>query len=81
MKPAWHYRPEANWINDPNGLVHHNGWYHMFYQYNPHGDQWGDIHWGHTRSRDLLTWETLPIALTPAAAKGELHCFSGGCCK
>ena len=81
MKPAWHYRPEANWINDPNGLVHHNGWYHMFYQYNPHGDQWGDIHWGHARSRDLLTWETLPIALTPAAAKGELHCFSGGCCK
>ena len=81
MKPAWHYRPEANWINDPNGLVHYKGWYHMFYQYNPHGDQWGDIHWGHARSRDLLTWETLPIALTPDAAKGELHCFSGGCCK
>ena len=81
MKPAWHYRPEANWINDPNGLVHYHGWYHMFYQYNPHGDQWGDIHWGHARSRDLLTWETLPIALTPDAAKGELHCFSGGCCK
>ena len=53
----------------------------MFYQYNPHGDQWGDIHWGHARSRDLLTWETLPIALTPDAEKGELHCFSGGCCK
>ena len=81
MKPAWHYRPEKNWINDPNGLVHHKGWYHMFYQYNPHGDQWGDIHWGHARSRDLLTWETLPIALTPDAARGELHCFSGGCCK
>ena len=81
MKPAWHYRPEKNWINDPNGLVHYKGWYHMFYQYNPHGDQWGDIHWGHARSRDLLTWETLPIALTPAAEKGELHCFSGGCCK
>ena len=81
MKPAWHYRPESNWINDPNGLVHWNGWYHMFYQYNPHGDQWGDIHWGHARSSDLLHWETLPIALTPAAEKGELHCFSGGCCK
>ena len=81
MKPAWHYRPEMGWINDPNGLVQYNGWYHMFYQYNPHGDQWGDIHWGHARSRDLLTWETLPVALTPDAAKGELHCFSGGCCK
>ena len=80
-KPAWHYRPEANWINDPNGLVHYKGWYHMFYQYNPHGDEWGDIHWGHARSRDLLRWETLPIALAPDAAKGELHCFSGGCCK
>lgn len=81
MKPAWHYRPESKWINDPNGLVHYGGWYHMFYQYNPHGDQWGDIHWGHARSRDLLHWETLPIALTPDKAKGELHCFSGGCCK
>ena len=81
MKPTWHYRPEKNWINDPNGLTHYNGWYHMFYQYNPHGDQWGDIHWGHARSRDLLTWETLPVALAPDAARGELHCFSGGCCK
>ena len=81
MKPVWHYRPGHNWINDPNGLVHYGGWYHMFYQYNPHGDEWGDIHWGHARSRDLLAWETLPIALTPDAEKGEMHCFSGGCCK
>ena len=81
MKPAWHYRPEKNWINDPNGLVHYQGWYHMFYQYNPNGDQWGDIHWGHARSRDLLSWETLPVALTPAVSKREIHCFSGGCCK
>ena len=81
MKPQWHYRPENNWMNDPNGLVQHAGWYHMFYQYNPHGDQWGDIHWGHARSRDLLRWETLPVAMTPDAARGELHCFSGGCCK
>ena len=81
MKPQWHYRPESNWINDPNGLTQVDGWYHLYYQYNPHGDVWGDIHWGHARSRDLLHWETLPIALTPDAAKGELHCFSGGCCK
>lgn len=81
MRPKWHYRPEQNWINDPNGFVHHNGWYHLFYQYNPHGDRWGDIHWGHARSRDLLVWETLPIALKPQVERGELHCFSGGCCK
>ena len=81
MKPEWHYHPEKNWINDPNGLVHWGGWYHMFYQYNPNGDQWGDIHWGHARSRDLLHWDTLPVALTPDEARGELHCFSGGCCK
>ncbi len=81
MKPKWHYRPKHNWINDPNGLVQHGGWYHLYYQYNPHGDEWGDIHWGHARSRDLLHWETRPIALMPDASKGELHCFSGGCCK
>ncbi len=80
-RPEWHYRPEHNWINDPNGLVQHGGWYHMYYQHNPNGDVWGDIHWGHARSRDLLHWETLPIALFPRADKGELHCFSGGCCK
>ena len=81
MKPAWHYRPEKNWINDPNGLIHFGGWYHMFYQYNPGGDRWGDIHWGHARSKDLLHWETLPVAMAPALDKGEIHCFSGGCCK
>ncbi|MBQ4581388.1 MAG: glycoside hydrolase family 32 protein [Clostridia bacterium] len=81
MKPVWHFRPDNNWINDPNGLVHYKGWYHMFYQYNPNGDQWGDIHWGHARSKDLLQWDNLPIALAPDAAKGEKHCFSGGCCK
>lgn len=79
--PQYHFRPEANWINDPNGLCQVNGWYHMFYQYNPHGDQWGDIHWGHARSGDMLHWEALPIAMAPDAPQGEIHCFSGGCCK
>ena len=81
MRPQWHYRPEKNWINDPNGFVYCRGWYHLFYQYNPHGDQWGDIHWGHARSRDLLRWETLPVALYPQKEKKEKHCYSGGCCK
>lgn len=80
-RPLYHYRPESNWINDPNGLCQVDGWYHLFFQYNPHGSEWGDIHWGHARSLDLFHWETLPIAMTPDAARGELHCFSGGCCK
>lgn len=81
MRPAFHYRPEANWINDPNGLCQVDGWYHLFYQYNPHGSEWGDIHWGHARSLDLVHWQDMPIAMTPDAAKGEMHCFSGSCCK
>lgn len=81
MRPIIHYRPEANWINDPNGLCQVDGWYHLFYQYNPQGSVWGDMHWGHARSRDMYRWETLPIALIPDAARGEEHCFSGSCCK
>lgn len=79
--PGFHYRPERNWINDPNGLCQADGWYHLFFQYNPGGCQWGDIHWGHARSRDLFRWETLPVAMAPDPARGEVHCFSGGCCK
>lgn len=76
-----HFHPARNWMNDPNGLCQLEGWYHMFFQYNPNGNQWGDIHWGHARSRDLFDWEELPIALTPDGAQGEEHCFSGSCCK
>ncbi len=75
--PRYHYRPEKNWMNDPNGLIYVDGWYHMFYQYNPGGDVWGDIHWGHAKSRDLLHWEECPIALGPSYEEGELHCYSG----
>ena len=75
--PGFHYRPQKNWINDPNGLIYKDGWYHMFYQYNPGGDVWGDIHWGHAKSRDLIHWEECTVALTPSYAEGELHCYSG----
>ena len=81
MLPRYHYRPKKNWINDPNGLCQVDGWYHLYYQYNPGGSVWGDIHWGHARSKDMLRWETLPPALAPDHDAGELHCFSGGCCK
>src|SRR5262249_47471432 len=59
------------------GPIFHNGWYHLFYQFNPYGDDWGHMHWGHVRSRDLVTWERLPIALWPSLDLGEEHVFSG----
>ncbi|MBI4604359.1 MAG: glycoside hydrolase family 32 protein [Planctomycetes bacterium] len=77
MRPAYHVRAPANWINDPNGPIFFKGSYHLFYQHNPFGDQWDHMHWGHVRSRDLVTWEHLPIALWPSLALGEDHCFSG----
>lgn len=76
-RPAYHFRPPAQWMNDPNGPLYHNGYYHVFYQHNPYGDVWGHMHWGHARSRDLVTWEHLPIALWPSEDKGEAHVFSG----
>ena len=64
-RPAYHLAPPANWLNDPNGLVHWDGRYHLFYQYNPAGPFHGSIHWGHASSEDLLTWRDEPIALAP----------------
>lgn len=77
--PRYHFRPKKNWMNDPNGLIWHNGFYHMFYQYNPNQDIWGDIHWGHARSEDLIHWEECPVAFGPSYERGELHCYSGCC--
>lgn len=77
--PAYHFRPDKNWMNDPNGLIFHNGLYHMFFQYNPGADVWGDIHWGHATSPDLIHWEEKKIALTPSYDFGEIHCYSGCC--
>lgn len=63
--PVAHLRPPANWVNDPNGLVFHDGHYHVFFQYNPYGTEHAHMHWGHYRSPDLLHWEHLPLALAP----------------
>lgn len=63
-RPQIHYTPAKNWINDPNGLVYADGVYHMFYQYNPRGNDWGNMSWGHAKSTDLLHWEEQPVALT-----------------
>ncbi|KAK9343585.1 glycosyl hydrolase [Lipomyces starkeyi] len=62
-RPQFHFTPENNWMNDPNGLVYHDGVYHIFYQYNPNGTTWGYMSWGHAISNDLVHWKHLPIAL------------------
>jgi len=76
-RPIFHFLPPANWMNDPNGPVYAGGYYHIYYQHNPFGDQWGHMHWGHARSRDLVYWKHMPISLWPSKELGEDHVFSG----
>lgn len=76
--PVYHFRSPGLWMGDINGPIYHKGYYHIFYQHNPYGSKFGNsLYWGHARSKDLIFWEHLPIALWPSDEKGERSCYSG----
>ena len=63
-RPQIHFTPAQNWMNDPNGMVYADGTYHLFYQYNPQGNDWGNMSWGHATSTDLMHWKEQAVAMT-----------------
>ncbi|XP_010536536.1 PREDICTED: acid beta-fructofuranosidase-like [Tarenaya hassleriana] len=65
QRSAFHFQPEKNWMNDPDGPLYYKGWYHLFYQYNPESAVWGNISWGHAVSTDMIHWMYLPFAMVP----------------
>jgi beta-fructofuranosidase len=77
-RPEYHLMPQHNWMNDPNGPIWWKGQYHLFYQLNPHAAVWGDMHWGHAVSADMIHWRHQPIALAPTPGGPDSEgCFSG----
>lgn len=77
-RPEYHLLPPHNWMNDPNGPIYWQGRYHLFYQLNPNAAVWGDMHWGHASSADMIHWRHEPIALAPTPGGDDsAGCFSG----
>jgi fructan beta-fructosidase len=76
LRPQLRFSQMQGWNNDPNGMVYHDGEYHLFWQSNPFGPKWGNMYWGHAVSKDLIHWEELPYALYPRTMAKDL-CFSG----
>ena len=73
-RPSYHHTPSYGWMNDPNGMFYKDGVYHLCYQYNPYGSKWGNMHWGHAISRDLIQWKEVE----PTIARDPMgHIFSG----
>jgi beta-fructofuranosidase len=78
LRPQFHLLPAKNWMNDPNGPIFWKGMYHMFFQYNPNAAVWGDMHWAHAISRDMIHWKHLPVALAPTPGWADADgCFTG----
>lgn len=73
-RPQFHFTPEVGWMNDPNGMYFYEGEYNLFYQHFPDDNVWGPMHWGHAKSKDLIHWEHMPIAIYP---DGNNYIFSG----
>jgi beta-fructofuranosidase len=78
LRPQFHLLPAKNWMNDPNGPIYWKDHYHMFFQYNPNAAVWGDMHWNHAISDDMVHWKHLPIALAPTPGWDDADgCFTG----
>ena len=78
-RPQYHLLPAANWMNDPNAPIYWQDKYHMFYQYNPNGAFWGDMHWAHAVSEDMVHWKHLPMALAPTPGGPDKDGVFSGC--